>query len=237
MRLSSHPKMNNPRRLHLCIAAPIALLSIVCLLASPVSANSLTFELPYGQRKCFSEDLPPDTRTLGTVHVSSGHGDMTLDLFVADPRGKVYFHRANVDTVKFSFVTGQGPQHSRENYRFCVVNQVAANAARPAHDVVRRVTLEVDTLRPSSETPAKRIAKQEHVEKVFASFVNVQSDIDDLIEKMDELRAREQMLTDANTQTTTVIFRISLLACVLTIVTGLLNFISLKSFFKRKKLA
>ena len=229
--------MSTPRHVRAVAARHIAAVCAFFLLLPSIFANSLTFELGFGERKCFSEDLPPDTRTLGTVHVASGHGDMTLDLFVADARGKVYFHRANVDTVKFSFVTGAGSPHTRESYRFCVVNQVPAHAVRPAANVVRRVTLEVDRLRPSTDSPAARIAKQEHVDKVYSSFMTVQNDIEDLIEKIDELREREEHLSRANDDTSSTIFRISLVACLFTIITGLLNFLSLKSFFKRKKLA
>lgn len=64
-------------------------------------ASSLTFELPYWQRKCFTEDLPPDTVTRVMVHVASGQGEMTLNLFVSDLKGVVHFQKSNVDSVKF----------------------------------------------------------------------------------------------------------------------------------------
>lgn len=201
-------------------------------------AGSLMFELPYGQRKCFTEDLPPDTVTRGTVHVASGQGEMTLDLFVSDMRGVVHFHKSNVDSVKFSFKTGHYPMHTREAYRFCIVNQVSSNAMHQASGhVVRRVTLEVETVKEHQDPTTSRLAKQDQVDKTYSSFLSVQNDVDGLIEKMDELRAKEQQLSEVNESTSTTIFRISLVACGFTILTGVLNFLSLKSFFKRKKLA
>lgn len=198
--------------------------------------SSLTFELPYGQRKCFSEDLPPSTTTRGTVHVASGHGEMKLDLFVSDSRGIVHFHKADVDTVKFSFKTSDNDPHSRETYRFCIVNQVHPASSTGAKRIVRRVTLSVEIVW-ERDVKLGRVAKQEHVDKVYASFLTVNNEVDGLIEKMDELRAKEQALTDVNERTASTILRISLVACLFTIATGVLNFLSLKTFFKRKKLA
>lgn len=218
-------------------ARSLAALLVLQLVLDAAFSNSLTFELPYGQRKCFSEDLPPDIEVRGTVHVASGQGEMTLDLFVSDMRGVVYFHKSNVDSVKFSFRTGHFPSHTREAFRFCVVNQVSANAAHPSARVVRRVTLEVETVKDRHDTSTSRLAKQDQVDKVYSSFLGVQNDVDDLIEKMDELRVKEQKLNDINESTSATIFRISLVACLFTILTGVLNFLSLKSFFKRKKLA
>lgn len=82
-----------------------------------------------------------------------------------------------------------------------------------------------------------RLAKQEHVDKVYESFLSVSNEVDTLIERLDELRAKEQMLTELNESTTVVILRISLVACAFTIATGVLNILSLQRFFKRKKLA
>lgn len=201
-------------------------------------AGSLTFELPYGQRKCFTEDLPPDTVTRGTMHVASGQGEMTLDVFVSDLQGIVHFHKSNVDNVKFSFKTGHFPLHTREAYRFCVVNQVSPNAIQQSSGrVVRRITLEVETVKEPHDPTTSRLAKQGQVDQMYTSFLSVQNDVDGLIEKMDELRATEQVLSEVNESTSTTILRISLVACVFTILTGVLNFLSLKSFFKRKKLA
>eukprot|EP00177_Eucheuma_denticulatum_P006033 GFKZ01011005.1.p1 GENE.GFKZ01011005.1~~GFKZ01011005.1.p1 ORF type:complete len:237 (+),score=6.63 GFKZ01011005.1:202-912(+) len=228
----------------------LSLLFLTSTLLHVSLCGSLTFELPYGQRKCFSEDLPPYTVTRGTVHVSSGSGEMSLDLFVSDQNGVVQFHKSDVNTVKFSFRSGSYPVHTRQMYRFCVVNQVHAGSANTMPgSVTRRVTLKVEPVyegemagreqhqSDGSGTAVSRLAKQGHVDKVYQSFLEVSNDVDGLIERMEELRAEEEMLTAANERTAGVILKISVVACTLTIATGVLNFLSLKSFFKRKKLA
>lgn len=53
---------------------------------------------------------------------------------------------------------------------------------------------------------------------------------------MDEIRMREQSLSNIGKETTAIIVRISLVACLFTILTGVLNFMFLKDFFKRKKM-
>lgn len=214
----------------------VQIIAAVALTIHAVSAGSITFELPYGQRKCYSEDLPPLSTTRGTVHVSGGKGEMSLDLFVSDMRGVVQFHKSDVNSVKFSFRTGSYQVHTTEQYRFCIVNQVHPDAASTP-DLIRRVTLVVDVVNKDREEAVGRLAKEDHVEKVQESFSSISTDVDDLIGKMDDLRAKEQMLTELNEQTSKVIFRISILACLFTVGTGVINFMSLKMFFKRKKLA
>lgn len=218
----------------LLVIAPTCFLALIHLSL----ANSLTFELPYGQRKCFSEDLPPNVSVRGTVHVSSGQGEMSLDLIVLDDSGVVHSHKSDVNSVKFSFRSGNYPHHTRQDYRFCIVTQVKTRGAEPAaRHVTRRVTLEVDVAPDDTGGTVGRLAKQEHMDKVYQSFLSVSNEVDELIERMDELRAKEQLLTEANELTTKVILRISLVACAFTIATGILNVLSLQRFFKRKKLA
>lgn len=198
-------------------------------------AQALTFDLAYGQRKCFSEDLPPLTTVRGDVQVASGRGEMRLDLFVSDAKGVVAFHKSDVNMVKYSFQTASYDRHTTSPYRFCIVNQVHARAANDG-DLSRRVTMKVDVLHKSRAEQFSRLATKGHVSKIQESFQSVSDDVDRLIEVMDELRAKEQELTDLNASTTRTIVRISVVACLFTIATGVANFVSLKSFFKQKKL-
>lgn len=162
---------------------------------------------------------------------------MSLDLFVSDERGSVYFHKSDVNMVKFSFQTGSFQQHTMKPYSFCVINQVHKDS-RSNPGAIRRVTLEVEVENQDNrKTEASRLAKQSHAEKVYTDFLSVSSDVDRLIEKMDDLREKEKALSELNEQTATTILRISVIACLFTIGTGVLNFLSLKTFFKRKKLA
>lgn len=209
------------------------------LLAAAAQASSLTFELPYGQRKCYSEDLAPSTDIRGEVHVAGGRGEMKLDLFVSDAGGTVYFHKSDVNALKFSFKTGVAPSHSKtgtQSYRFCIVNQVHPHSAA-ASNVARRVTLVVEALDKVRAGDMAKLATQGHVEKVQDKFGEVSRKVDEIIDRIDDLRVQEQALSDVNEDTSRMIMRISVLACLFTIATGALNFMSLKSFFKQKKLA
>lgn len=213
-------------------------------MASMGFSNKLTFSLPYGQRKCLSEEIPGSATVQGAVEVSSGHGDMTLDLFVTNIEGRVYFHKTDVNSMKYSFRTPSVPaghahtdgRGDRDIYRFCVVNQVHPHAASRS-DVIRRVTVHIAYVTDRHNEEIHKLAKEEHAEQVFTTFSSVTSDVDKLIDKMDELRERERELSELNENTAKSIVTISVLACLFTIITGVLNFFSLKSFFKRKKLA
>lgn len=212
---------------------------------------SLTFTLPYGQRKCFVEELPISGTVRGTVHVSSGIGDMSLDMFVSDSRGVVRYHKSEVNSIKFSFdmpnsadhLHQQGQQQQyynsyagSESYRFCIVNQVHPEAAAPK-EVNRRVTLDISFVSDKHVEQVSKLAKSEHAEKLFSTFASVSSDVDGVIRQLDELRARELELTEINESTSSTILTISVMASLFTVLTGVLNVMSLKSFFKRKKLA
>lgn len=191
------------------------------------------------------EDLPSVGTVKGTVHVASGKGDMSLDMFVSDSRGAVHAHKSDVNSVKFSFKlpVDDGPQHHSngdgrdETYRFCVINQVHPQAVQPKDAVGRKVTLEISYSSNQHIEQLSKLAKTDHAERLFSTFSSVSSDVDQLIRALDELRSKEQELTKLNETTASTILFISLLACLFTILTGILSFMSLKSFFKRKKLA
>lgn len=209
---------------------------LLTTLTTITAAASITFELTQGQRKCFSEDLPPMATVQGTVHVASGRAEMPLDLFVSDQAGKVYFNKHDVNSVKFTFATANYRPHTMEPHRFCILSQVHPHAAH-APSISRRVTLDVKSVSHEQGKKVPELARQEHADKIYSDFLTVSQSVDSLIEKMDDLRAAEQTLTDLNERTATTIVQISVVACLFTIGTGVANFLSLKSFFKRKKLA
>jgi emp24/gp25L/p24 family/GOLD len=215
--------------------APL-LLRLALLAAAAAAAAGLTFDLEYGARKCVSEDVPPSADVLGELHVSGGNGDMSLDLFVSDPRGVVYFHKAGANSVKYSFKAGTFAEGTTQVYRFCVVHQVHPNAATRT-DVMRRVSLSVKVEGKGVKEEVERLAKKGDVTKAQEKFQDVYRDVDSLISRMDELRALEDTLSTANENTSRVVMRVTFLAAVFTIGTGVLNFLNLKSFFKSKKLA
>ncbi len=214
-----------------------ALLALCAIASALHVAASITFDLGYGQQKCFTEDLPPVTIVRGDVHIASGKGEMRLDLFVTNQQGVLAFHKSDVNAVKFSFQTGAYDRHTTQLYRFCVVNQVHGLSGMPPGDVFRRVTMQIDVMSASRGNAVGGLATRDHVTKLQQSFHEVSGEVDRLIESLDELRAKEQQLTDVNANTSTMIVRISIIACLFTILTGVLNVMSLKSFFKQKKLA
>lgn len=215
--------------LHLSLAFALAL-----ALFAP--ATALTFDLLYGSRKCVSEDLPPGAEVKGELHVSGGSGDMSLDLFVSDPRGVVYFHRAAVNSVKYSFTSGSFDANAQQTYRFCVVHQVHPNSAART-DVSRRVSLDVKVDSASVKEDMKLLASKSDVSRVSDKFQGLYQEVDELIGRMEVLRKAEAALSVANAETSRIVLRVTVIAGVFTVLTGVLNFVSLKSFFKSKKLA
>jgi hypothetical protein len=215
---------------------PARALLAVALLAAAAAAAALTFDLPYGARKCVSEDVTPLAGVRGELHVSGGTGDMSLDLFVSDPRGVVYFHRAGANSVKYSFKAGAFDARVTQSYRFCIVHQVHPNAAART-DVSRRVSLSVAVEAKGVREDLEGLAKKGDVGKVQERFQEVYREVDTLIGRMDELRDKEAALSAVNDDTSRIVLRVTVLAAVFTVGTGVLNFLNLKTFFKSKKLA
>jgi len=214
------------------------LYSATTLLLFATLCTAITFDLPYGQQKCFSEDVSPSVTVRGAVHVAGGRGqgDMKLDVYVTNPQGVVAFHRMDVNAVKFTFKTSSFQEHTTQAYRICVLHQLERGRAHHAHHkAYRRITLEFEMAREKASM--KSLASKQHVDKLHQSFHEVSISVDKLIEGMDDLRMREQALTNVSSDTSSVIVRIAIVACLFTILTGVLNFMSLKSFFKQKKLA
>lgn len=175
----------------------------------------------------------------GTVQVGSGGGggDMRLDVYVTNPQGVVAFHRADVNAVKFSFQTAAYERHTTQAHRVCILHQ-ADHRGAPAHGAFRRITINVEVAKVAKDTgKSGSLASREHADRLQQIFRDVSADVDRLIETMDTLRVGEQQLTDINQSTSSLILRISVVACLLTVLTGVLNVMSLKSFFKQKKLA
>jgi emp24/gp25L/p24 family/GOLD len=216
----------------LALALAVALALALC--AAP--AHAVTFELGYGARKCLSEDVPPLANVRGELHVAGGAGDMSLDLFVSNPRGVVYFHKADASAVKYTFKSGAFEAHTTEPYRFCIVHQVHPNSAAST-DVLRRVTLTVQVETPASKHAISSLATKDHVAKAQQTFQDVSNEVDVLIAQLDDLRIKEQALSDVNDDTSRTIVRITIIAALFTVATGVLNFLNLKTFFKQKKLA
>lgn len=223
------------RLLATAMCARVAL-ALAALLAAAACGAALTFDLTYGSRKCMSEDVSSLADVRGDIHVSSGVGDMTLDLFVSDPRGVVYFHRAGANSLKFSFKAGEFDEHQTQAYRFCVVHQVHPNAAART-EVTRRVSLNVKVEGKGVQQEVAALAKKGDVLQAQEKFQDVYREVDNIISRMDELRNMEDSLTEANESTSKVVLRVTFLAAVFTIGTGVLNFLNLKTFFRSKKLA
>lgn len=215
-----------------------AVLAAVLFAMTATLCSAITFDLGYGQQKCFTEDLPPESNIRGSVRVGSSGGtsDMRLDVYVTNPSGVVSFHKADVNAVKFSFKSGTFEKYTAQAHRVCIMHQVDHRSSAP-RGAFRRVTLEIDVATSAPDPTINSLASRQHADKLQQHFHEVSADINRLIETMDELRVGEGKMTSTNSSTSRLILRISVLACLLTVVAGALNVMALKSFFKQKKLA
>lgn len=83
-----------------------SLLRFLLALVLAVQVSGFQFYLHAGERRCFTESAPPNTKILGEYTVSTGRGRMPVDITVrmeGDVHSTLY-SRQNVDHGKFAFV-------------------------------------------------------------------------------------------------------------------------------------
>ena len=199
------------------------------------TSYGLSLEVDYGSRKCIYEDFPPNTQVTGEFHVSGGHGEMDLDLFVTDPRGVVFYNKQNLQSQQYSFRTGHYPQHTTQTFKFCVVHQIHHQASR-ASRVKRQVSFTIETKRQKGATRSSQVATGKQLETASERFSDIEVELDILLGDLDEMREHEQVISEIGTRTTKTILFYSLLSIVVTLLTGFLNHYYLRFFFKQKKL-
>lgn len=112
---------------------------------APPTAAALTFVLPSGGRRCFTDAVPPATRVYGEIFVTAAHGSMPVDVVVTSDggAGAVMYRRENVDHVKFAFTSpavGGGSGHPAAPRVVDGRDATAARAARAAAAAARAGT-------------------------------------------------------------------------------------------------
>lgn len=129
------------RRLLVAVAAAVMAAAGGWVLPRAPTAAGLTFVLPSGGRRCFTDAVPPATRVYGEIFVTAAHGSMPVDVAVyADSgTGALMYRRENVDHVKFAFTSpsvggggGGGGQGGRHPAPPRVVDGREATSARAA---------------------------------------------------------------------------------------------------------
>eukprot|EP00177_Eucheuma_denticulatum_P000711 GFKZ01001281.1.p1 GENE.GFKZ01001281.1~~GFKZ01001281.1.p1 ORF type:complete len:383 (+),score=73.65 GFKZ01001281.1:260-1408(+) len=86
------------------VCSLFVLLALISL-TWPSATLAFQFYLQAGERRCFTESAPPNTKVLAEYTVSTGRGKMPVDIVVRMERNqRVLYERQNVDHGKFAFI-------------------------------------------------------------------------------------------------------------------------------------
>lgn len=216
----------------------VTLLLLFCAAATyPLPAAALQLVVPFSSRKCIAEDLPPSTHVRGDLRVAAGDGDMTLDLFVSDPRGVVVYHASNVISSAFTFVTSPPSAHSPPTamvpYRFCFHHQAHPHEAhRPG--VERRVGVIITRERNEPRVPG--VATASHVTAVETRMREVEELVEGLVSGLDAASAAAADVEAIQNKVRQWVWGTAVLGCAAIVGGGAFHVWYLRRLFRQKRL-
>ncbi|GAB0497867.1 hypothetical protein MMPV_009204 [Pyropia vietnamensis] len=232
----------------LCLAAAVAVAATAAV--APPSVAAIQFDVFLEGQRCITEELTPYSTVNGLVHVADGPTAMSVDVFVSDSRGKVYFHKAGAVHEAFSFKTGPPPRspygghddpHALTPYRIC-----AQHAPRPddpssgyrrgtsGTPPSRRVT--VSLTQGLSPVAREGLAKRSHVDSHVDRVRELEYQLQTVIGGIDDMKAVEADVLRKNDDTNLRVLWYSVAACGVMIGAGVYQVFYMKTFFKRAKL-
>lgn len=210
----------------------VLLLLLISLLVMAIPSSSMQFALGFGERKCFSEEVPTDRPLLVDFHTAAGASNMDLDLFVTNTEGQVVFHKSGLSHHRATL-----EQHTVQHmpaftaYRFCLMHQtipgqIMERAERKVEFEIRPVVREGD---------AARLVRRGQADNAYQNLRRLEGEIMELVEMMDALRKQEQLLTSTNESTSRFLMTLSSLASLFVLVVGMLQLEMVQGVLKQRK--
>lgn len=220
----------------------VRLTLMVLLVCMSRRVTAMQMAIGFGERKCFSEDLPVQRPILIDFRASAGQSDMDVDLFVTDSRGQVVFHKSGLSHHRATFHTPDGLNNDVDansyghaprfaTFRFCVMHQILQGQVKEA--VERRIVFNVRS--GSTKKENNDIAKFNDVDRANSHIRKLEEDILVLVDKMDVLREQERILTLKNESTSSFLTTVSSLTSLLVLGVGLLQFEMMQGVLKERK--
>lgn len=201
--------------------------------------NAMQIMLQFGERKCFSEEVPTDYPIAIDFHTAAGENDMDLDLFVTDTVGRVRLHKSGLSHLRSTLepleqeeetYNGQG-KASFTTYRFCLMHQTIPGQV--AHQSGRRVEFNIQPL--SYHVNRTNPLTHSHVGSTREKLAEMEHEIMSLMQKIDVLREQERVLTDMNEGTSHYLLRISSITSLIVLGTGYVQISYLRDVLRKRK--
>lgn len=242
--LSIHPRFPHLPFQLLLPTCPLKMtfVFIVTLLFLTLStpSSSLQIALGFGERKCFSEEVPTDRSLLVDFHSAAGTASMDLDLFVTNTEGQVVLHKSRLSHIRATLEPAGLIHHkdhaarhapSLTTYRFCLMHQTMPS------QIMERAERKVDfEIRPAAaERDVSQILSGGQMDTAHESLRQLESEITMLVEVMDAMREQEQVLTSANESTSRFLTTVSSLTSLFVLSVGMLQLEVVQAVLKYRK--
>lgn len=214
-----------------------------------VSSNAIRFYLNPGIRRCFTEELPTDSKITGELNIATGKGDMEVDLWITTVQGKVLFNRRSTTHGKFSFRTPriEGHQEDPDDYdyldepeedtfKICIEHQQSAGQAHP-RGTNRAIYFHVnEAFSQEPHSLENKMAKASDTDRLQSTMRTMHTTLSGMIGDLSQLQRRERLLTAKMEMTTSLVTRLAIFSFIVAIGTSALQFHYYKRYFKQKKL-
>jgi|EP00161_Ancyromonas_sigmoides_P000603 hypothetical protein len=215
-------------------------LALLCLLAAPLAAVALQFDVPVDKTRCLGEEIVAGELVVGDFfvfkekwHPSGDDTSLTyVDLKITDPNGgEVYARPKATEAGRFTFKGALTGDHE-----FCFTAYLRQDATVPEHYALirRRVALH---LRVGLEAKDySNVAKKENLKPLEVEIRKVLDRAATINAMVDEMKVREEEMRTLNEETNSRVMWFSLLSIAALVTLSVFQVYSLKSFFIKKKL-
>eukprot|EP00727_Mastigamoeba_balamuthi_P001767 m51a1_g11588 putative transmembrane emp24 domain-containing protein 9-like (470) ;mRNA; f:71096-73491 len=207
-----------------------ALILAAALAASTATAAAVPYVyLLSGQRRCFLEELPRDTRVsvafgLEQLDYNSDRGVVGVRTQVISPEGSVTFEKQSgpIDVVGYNTL-------SAGEHQFCF----ATNTSRWLSQIRYKFAIDISTGVSANDYGV--IAKQEHLNAVEVSVRRVNDRVTQIRNEQNYQRGREETFRATSESTAHRVIWWAFLQFALLVGLCVWQLMSLKTFFKKKK--
>lgn len=218
------------QRLKLDHSTLLLLLLATTLAAQHVNAfgtDAIIFHIKPTQTKCFKESILPNTQVRGEIVVMQGTENMAIDFMVASPTNAILHTRKNVNHDKWSFKTPKlrTRQDSLSEFKFCVTGH-SIRGRIPSEGGEVRLSVEIGTAsrmasyeeahhmnRPSKDKVLSTLARASDLHVLQASIGRMEDVLSEIIDEVDLMRNREDLMAGASNSLTRLIVFYSIVAC------------------------
>ncbi|KAJ5071122.1 transmembrane emp24 domain-containing protein [Anaeramoeba ignava] len=182
------------------------------------------FELENSGKKCFLEDLPPNTLVKGSYQ--NYQPFFAIEFAIFDPKNQLMYQKGSITSGKFSFSS-----ETPGLYRFCFTSQ---NYKKTFGSSTARINFIYSYGKFSVDYDY--LSKEDNFNPIEAEFRRMSDLISDISSTMSYMKEREETMRDTNESTNSRVLWFSLLSIFILISVSLWQIVYLNQYLRKKKI-